>query len=554
MKIDALARLQRDALRVAEILGVLTKYGLADWLQGIPLNWVQGKLQTAEGVPVVELSNERRLRLALAELGPTFIKLGQILSTRADLVGPELADELAELQSRTPADAPEVVLGVLAGEFGRAPNEIFAEFSPEPLASASIAQVHAARLHTGERVVVKVQHAGIQPRIETDLEILGALAEMAEKHSARLRPYQPALLVRHFRRQLLRELDFEQERASLDEFTRNFAADPQVRFPRTWREWTTRRVLVMERLEGVFGTDREALQRSGADLAAFTRHGAGIFLAMIFRDSFYHADPHPGNLLLLPDGAVGVIDCGMTGRLDDVTREEIEQLLFSAIEHDAGELTEAVLRLGAPPPDIARDRLRAELDEFVAEFVSRSLQDLDLSAALNSLGGIIRRFRITLPPAVALLLRTLVVLEGTSRQLNPSFSLAELIRPFFVQSLRRRWAPGQVAGRLGRAYRDWERLLGALPRDLSDVLARVRNGTFNVHLDHRHLDPVINRLVLGVVTAAMFVSSALLWAAKAPPVWRDVSLVGAGGYLAAIYLGWRLFRAVKRTGDIDSRD
>lgn len=554
MKLDALARLQRDARRVAEILGVLARYGLADWLQGIPMAWVQAQLRSAAGEPVADMSPDRRLRMALTDLGPTFIKLGQILSTRADLIGPGLADELAELQSRAAADPAEMVRRMVESELGRRLEDVFLDFAPAPLASASIAQVHAATLPGGEEVVVKVQHADIQGRIEADLEILAALAEVAEKHSDRLRPFQPVALVRGFRRQLLRELDFEHERASIDEFASHFAGDATVRFPRTWRELTTRRVLVMERLRGIPGTDKDALASSGADLGRFARDGAGIFLAMIFRDSFYHADPHPGNLMLLEGGVVGIIDCGMTGRLDEVTRDDVERLLLAAVGHDAGELADAVLHLGAAPSGIDRDQLRSELDEFVGEFVGRSLQDVDLSAALNALGGVIRRFRITLPPAVALLLRTLVVLEGTSRQLSPAFSLAELVRPFYLRSLRRRWSPRRVARRMARSYRDWERLLGTLPRDLSDVLDRVRAGTFNVRLDHRHLDPVVNRLVLGIVTAAMLVSSSLLWAMKAPPVWHDIPVVGALGYLGGLYLGWRLFRAVRRSGNIDSKD
>lgn len=554
MKMDALGRLQRDARRVAEILGVLARYGLAEWLQGVPSAWVQGQLRTSGGEPVAGMPASRRLRMALAELGPTFIKAGQILSTRSDLIGPELADELSALQSRAPADDAAVVRRAVEEELGRPIGEVFAAFDDIPMASASIAQVHAAVLPGGEEVVVKVQHDGIRGRIETDLEILGALAEVAERSSDRLRPFQPTLLVRHFRRQLLRELDFEHERASIDEFASNFEGDETVRFPRTWRELTTRRVLVMERLRGIPGTEKAALGGSGADLARFARDGATVFLGMIFRDSFYHADPHPGNLMLLEGGVVGIIDCGMTGRLDEVTRDEVERLLFAAVGRDVGELTESVLRLGAAPVGIDRDRLRAELDEFVGEYVGRSLQDLDLSAALNALGGVIRRFQVTLPPAVALLLRTLVVLEGTSRQLNPDFSLAELVRPFYVRSIRRRWSPRRVARRMARSYRDWERLLGTLPRDLSDVLDRVRAGTFNVHLDHRHLDPVVNRLVLGVVAAAMLVSSSLLWAMKAPPLWHDVPVVGAAGYIAGLYLTWRLFRAVRRSGNIDSKD
>jgi ubiquinone biosynthesis protein len=197
--------------------------------------------------------------------------------------------------------------------------------------------------------------------------------------------------------------------------------------------------------------------------------------------------------------------------------------------------------------------LRADITDFVADYTGQSIQDLDLSGALNSLLGIIRRYNITLPPPFALLLRTLVELEGTAQQLSPEFSLAEVIRPFYLPMVRRRFAPHRMLGRLQHAYRDWERLIEALPRDLSDVLKRVRDGTFSVHLDHRRLDPVVNRLVLGIMTAALIVGSSLLWSMKAPPALAGISVVGAIGYVIAMYLGWRLLRAIKKSGDISSK-
>lgn len=554
MRFDTLARLDRDARRVGEIAGVLARYGLADWLKGIHVGWLQDRLRSDDGQPIGDLPFERRVRLALTELGTTFIKLGQILSTRADLTGPELAAELAHLQADTPADPPEEVSALIREELGYPPEMLFATFEPEAMASASIAQVHRARLKTGEEVVVKVQKHGITERIQSDLEILAALAELAERHSDQLRPYQPAATVRQFRKTLLRELDFTFERRHLEEFRGRFADDPGVRFPAVHERFSSRKVLTMERLEGIGGGERERLARSGVDLDEFSRRGATLFLEMIFRDSFYHADPHPGNLMLLPGGVIGVIDCGMVGRIDEELREEVETLLLCMVERDGQHLTETVLRIGAAPADCPRERLRADLDEFLADFVGQPLDELDLSEALNQLTGIIRRYRITLPPALSLLLRTLVVLEGTSRQLNPGFSLAEAIRPFYASSMRRRLAPGRLLGRMRRTWRDWDRLVEALPRDVTDLLARIRNGTFNVHLDHRHLDPVVNRLVLGIITAALFVSSSLLWSMKAPPMVGGVSVVGAAGYLAATYLGWRLYRAIKASGNVDSSD
>jgi len=553
MKFTALTRLERNVHRVGEIIGVLAKYGLADWVKGLNFSWIQERIQSADGQHIPDLKAEVRARLAFTELGTTFIKLGQVLGTRPDLIGPEMARELARLQTAAPADPPETVRTTIEAEFGKPLGDLFAEFDEKPIASGSIAQAHAARLHSGEQVVVKVQHAGIADKILPDLDILTGLAELAEKHAPQMRLYQPVAVVRQFRRTLLRELDFTFERRSLEEFAERFAQDASVHFPHAHAQFSTRRVLTMERLNGILGSDAAALAASGADLNEFVRRGANMYLQMIFRDAFYHADPHPGNLMLLPGEVVGVLDCGMVGRLDEELAEGIDEMLMAVITHNSVDLGEIIFRLGSAPPATPRDQLRADLTDFVADYVGQSMQDMDLSGALNSLFEIIRRYNITLPAPFSLLLRTLVELEGTAQQLNPEFSLAEVFRPFYATMVRRRLSMRRILGRLQHAYRDWERLVESLPRDVGDVLKRVRDGTFSVHLDLRHIDPVINRLVLGVVTAALFVGSSLLWSMQAPPTISGVSIFGGAGYLVAAYLGWRLLRAIKHSGDITSK-
>jgi ubiquinone biosynthesis protein len=552
MKLPAIARLERNVSRAGDIVGVLAKYGLADWIKGPDIPWIQNRLRSSDGQHIPDLSVEERVRLALTELGTTFIKLGQMLSTRPDLVGPAMAGELAHLQTATPADPPATVRATIRAELGGPPKQVFAHFNEEPLASASIAQVHVARLHSGEHVVVKIQHADIEARITPDLDMLGGLAELAQKYASQLRPYQPEAVVRQFRRTLLRELDFTFERRNLEEFARNFAQDETVRFPGPYPSLSTRRVLTMERLDGVLGTHPRALANSGVDLDEFARRGATMYLQMIFRDAFYHADPHPGNLMLLPDGVVGVLDCGMVGRLDQELADNLDDMLVAVANHDAGGLEQALLRVASVPPTTPRDALRAELNDFIADYVGQSIADLNLSAALNDLFAIVRRYAITLPSPVTMLLRTLVELEGTGQRLSPQFSLAEVIHPFYRTMVRKRLSVRRLLGRLHHAYGDWERLAASLPRDLNDALRRVRDGSFSVHLAHRHLDPVVNRLVLGVMAAALLVGSSLLWSMKAPPTINEVSVVGAAGYLVAALLGWRLLRAIKRSGDIDS--
>ncbi len=554
MKFTSITRLERNVHRAGEIVGVLAKYGLADWVKGLNFSWVQERLKSADGQRIPDLGFEARVRLAFGELGATFIKLGQFLSTRPDLAGPDLARELAHLQTQTPSDPPETVRATIAAELGRPVGALFAQFEPAPMASGSIAQAHVARLHSGEPVVVKVQHAGIAEKVAADLDILAGLAEWAEKHVAELRRFQPVALVRQFRRTLLRELDFTFERRNLEEFAEHFAHDDTVHFPRAYGEVSARRVLTMERLEGILGADAQALAASGADLNEFARHGANMYLEMISRDAFYHADPHPGNLMLLPGGVVGVLDCGMVGRLDEGLAQTIDEMLMAAIARDSGGLAETILRLGGAPPGVPRDQLRADLSDFLADYVGPSVHDLDLHGALNDLFEIVRRYDITLPAPLSLLLRTLAELEHTAQRLSPEFSLAEVLRPYYLSMRTRQFSLQRVLGRLQHAYRDWERLLESLPADLSDVIKRVRDGTFTVHLDHQRIDPVINRLVLGVMTAALFLGSSLLWSAKAPPVVAGISVFGGAGYLLAAYLGWRLLRAIKKSGDITSKD
>ena len=555
MKIDALARLERYAKRIAEIAAVLGRYGLADLFGGFKYSWLQDRLKSADGQSLTEgVTQAARVRMALTELGTTFIKLGQMLSTRADLLGPDLTGELSQLQSNVPPDSSSVARATIEAELGLPIDQLFASFDDTPLAAASVAQVHAAQLHTGQSVVVKVRRAGVAEQAATDVEILQALAELLEKNSPALRSYQPVALVRQFRRSLLRELDLTYERQNQEEFARNFANDPTICIPELYAELCSHQVITMERLEGISGTDIEALKQSGEDLGEFARRGANMYLEMVFRDGFYHADPHPGNLMLLSGNIVGVIDCGMVGRIDEDLRDEVEALLLGIVENDSALVSEQVLRLGAVPHDCSREKLRTDLQEFMADYTGHPLNEIHVGAALTSLVEIIRSHQIVLPPSLAGLLKTLIVLEGTSRRFSPDISLAGLMKPYCTRLMLRRFSPGRVAKRARRTFRGWDRLLNSLPRDITDLLARFRDGSFTVHLDHRHLDPIINRLVLGILTAAIFLGSSELWSRQAAPLFYGVSVFGALGYAVSLFLGWRLLRAIRKSGNIQSKD
>ena len=542
MLLESLKQLKDNEDRFREIFVVLAKYGLADRLGTHRARWVRRFTVAANGRELSQFSHEERVRLVLLELGTTFIKLGQMLSTRPELVGRALAVELSKLQASTTADPIDVVRRTIEGDLGKPPEASFAEFNPEPLASASIAQVHRARLHGGQLVAVKVQHDGIEVKIRRDLDLMHGLAEFAQKHISALRPYRPVNTVREFRQTLLRELDLRTERRNLEEFIRRFGDDPAVRFPKAYPELSGSRVLTMELLEGVSGCDVEKTF-PGMDLALFARRAGTMYLDMIFRDGFFHADPHPGNYVILPDGVVGVLDCGMVGRLNDALREDFEGALYAIAERDVEELTERVVHLGSPPADLDRDALRNDLGEFVAEYASRPIAELNLSAALSEMFDIIARYRIVLPRNASLVLRTVMVLEGSAKQLDPAFSLMDLVTDYYRTRGGVRWlAPARWRRDARHMARDYDRVLRSFPKNLADVVDQFRAGKLVIRHEHRHLQESVHCLVKGLLTAALLISAALLFSNGEFATSRGalgLALLGAG-----VWLGVLLLRAI----------
>ena len=543
---DAVSRLAAHARRVGEIASVLGKYGLADSLRWLDVDFVQDRLCAKDGSRLRDEPFPSRVRLALVELGTTFQKLGQTLSTRPDLCGDALAEELGKLQAATTADPPSVVRARIHGELGSSPEALFCEFDDVPLATASIAQVHAARLHDGTEVVVKLVRSGVVDEARADLDILAAVARLAEAHAPAMRAWRPTLVVRHFRRSLERELDFVRERTQLERFRTAFAGVSGVRFPAPVPALCSRGALTMERFRGTPFTDPRALRARCVDLSALARRGAQVWVEMVFRDGFFHADPHAGNLVLLPDGALGVLDCGMVGRVDAELRERLEELLLHAVERRGEEIASCVARMCEGGDSTDLPSLRQDVEEILEDFVDVPIDSVDLGAMFASVFGALHRHRLALPPSLAMLLRTLAVLEGTSRTLDRSFSLAELLGPAYSRSVRRRWSPSRVSARAMRAAREWEALASSFPSDFRRVLERMRDGAFRVRLEHRHLDDSVNRLTLGILVASLVLASAWLWTSAAQPGLVGAPTLGAVGFATAALLGWRLWRSSRR--------
>jgi ubiquinone biosynthesis protein len=546
MGVDAVSSLRANARRVREIASVLAKYGLAEGLRWLDVDFVQDRMRSVNGDRLREQPFVARVRLALTELGCTFQKMGQTLGTRPDLCGDELANELAKLQVRTVADGPEEVVRRIEAELGAKPSELFAWFDPTPLASASIAQVHAARTHDGEEVVVKLVRSGVEAQARVDLDILAAVARIAELRSPSLRAWQPTLVARQLRRSLLRELDMQHERANMERFAAAFAQDGSVRFPHAKEGLCSRGALTMERFRGTPISDAAALHDRAADQRAIARIGAKAWLDMVFRDGFFHADPHPGNLLWLEDGVLGILDCGMAARIDPMLREQLEDLMLLAVDRRSSDLADCLLQICRGEQRADREALGADLAEILDDHIDTPLQRVEIGEFLGAVFGVLHRHRLALPASLAMLLRTVVVLEGSSRMLDRSFSLAQIAAPACRRAVRMRWAPRRVAVRVMRASREWERLVAAFPSGLRRTIERMGHGSFRVRLEHRHLDDSVNRLTLGILTAALVLASASLWASAAPPRIGNVSALGLAGFTAAAMLGIRLWRSSRR--------
>ncbi len=467
MKISSIPQLYRNLRRWQEIIAILRRYGLADWLSQLKFDFIRDWIKDDQGVPLASYSREKRIRLALTELGPTFIKLGQVLSLRPELIGPALAEELTSLQTHVPADPAAKVMELIEKELGQPAGVLFAEFEQQSIASASIGQVHRARLHDGSQVVVKVQHADIQAKVREDLEVLAGLATLAQ-HIPELEVWKPVVLVEQLSRSLRKELNFTRELQHLQLFARELAHVDGIHIPVPYPKLSTTRVLTMQWLDGVavnrLSTEQNGEACSQANRQHLARLAANIYVEMIFMHGVYHADPHPGNILVLDGNQLGLLDFGMVGRIDDRLRETIEEMLLAVASRDAALLTTLIKRVGSTPPRMDESTLSIDVADLVANYGTQPLDSFDLSGALNDVTEIMHRHQISLPPQTSLLIKMLITLEGTLRQLSPQFSLLEVMQPFFRKMWLRRLSPRRQAKRLRTNLHRTRVLAGNLAR------------------------------------------------------------------------------------------
>ena len=427
-------------------------------------------------------SRPEHVRLALEELGTTFVKLGQTLSTRSDLLPPEYIAELVKLQDAAPPIPADVARNVIVEELEREIAEVFATFDDEPLAAASIGQAHAATLPDGTEVVVKVRRPGVVEQVEQDLEILSNLASRAERHWKEAAEYDVVGLTEEFGETLRAELDYLTEGRNANRFEANFAGDDGVHIPRVQWETTTSRVLTMERIRGIKGNELAALDAAGVDRRELARTATRISAKMIFEDGLFHGDPHPGNFFVEESGRIGMVDFGIVGTLTDRLRDQLGAVLVAFTEHDADELTDAVLALGVAHHRVDRAELVSDVQGFLGRYADVGLGDISITRVLDEATAIMRRHRLHLPRDLSLLVKVLVMEEGLGATLAPDYQLDSELAPYARQLIARESAPDAMMRKLLASSTDAAQLATELPKQLRRLLRAGAAGDLQIRV------------------------------------------------------------------------
>jgi ubiquinone biosynthesis protein len=559
----------RDMGRLNEIAGVLIRHGFGDSVRRLGL---ADRLERAghalhwdHAADLARIEPPVQVRLALEELGPTFVKLGQILAGRADLFGPEWIAEFEKLHSHVPAVPLEALLPQLRADLGGEPQDIFARFDVEPLAAASIAQVHRAQLKDGTEVIVKIRRPGITDVIEADLRLLGRLAALAEAEMPSLKPYRPQLLVREFAKSLRRELDLAAECRHAERIATNMQQLPHIVIPRVHWAHTGERVNVQDFVGGISGDQLDQLTlEAGFDRSLLAKRGAHAVLKMIVQDGFFHADPHPGNVFYLSDNRIAFIDFGMVGRLSERRREELLQLLLGLVERNPQTVADVLLDWTGDDHGVNLSQLETEIEGFVDQYHGTPLAQLSLGQMLGDVTAILRDHHLGLPSDLALLIKAFISLEGMGRGLDPGFHMATQATPMLRQVVRDGYRPQVIATRAWKTLRRTLALAEQLPHDVSRLLRNARRGRVHVGIELAHLkrvgdqiDRAANRLAMALVIAALIIGSSIVMNVQGGPSLFGLPAFGFMGFIGAVLGALWLVRSIWRSSrgrNLDTED
>ncbi len=557
-RVPRLGSAHRQLSRSRHIVGVLVKYGFGDLFDRLRL-WqymnIERRIFRRRHRQFDHLSVPERLRHALEELGPTFVKLGQVLSTRPDLVPQEYVVELEKLQSQVAPISSEVAREVVQSELGQPIEEVFDSFEEQPVAAASLAQVHRASLKGGRVVAVKVLRPGIADVIEADLEIMHSIAGLMERYIDEARLMDAVGIVAEFSSNLKKEIDLRLEANNIRRTAHNFAGDGTVHVPEVYRELCTKRVLVMEYIDGINVSETERLVAEGYDLPLIARRGVDIALKSTFEHGFFHADPHPGNIFILPDNVICLLDYGMMGTISSRQRESMAKLAAGIISREEKGMVRSLEGLVEAQGAVNTEKLEADMSNIAQQYDYLPLGDVRFGTMLNEVLGLLVRHRLRLQTHLVWLFKAVATIEDVAHNLDANFDMIECARPYAERVLRRRVNPIRQIRELYLPTLDFIDLVKELPYAARDIIRQLREGRLRIEYEHVGLEPArstfahaANRIALAIIIAALVVGSSLIVLSRVPPLVADISIIGIIGYAIAWGLGLWLVFSILRSG------
>ena len=560
MQLRKIGQKIRDIRRLNQILRILTKHGFGFAIQQLHLNEHaigRGIIKTRVLRRFTEPPESRavRLRKVLEELGPTFIKLGQTLSVRPDLVPLDLCYELSKLQDRVPPFGYEDVKKQIKESFGSYPDKLFSSFDPIPIAAASLGQAHRAQLETGENVVVKVQRPDLRKMIETDIDILYTLAQLANRYMQDIKFFDPISIVDEFSRVITKEIDFTYEAHNIDKFCKNFKESTTVQIPRVFWEYTKHKVITTEEITGIRMSDYLTQPHSDEEKKAVAANGANAILQQIFIDGFFHADPHPGNLFILPDNAAAFVDFGIVGRLDEDTRDMVVSLLIAVSTKNMNGVLKALEMIGVFVEEESVRDFRHDISDFVERFYDIPLKQIEISTILPQAVELMTRHKLKIPPQFHIMIKAIVTMDGVARQLDPDFNTIAHTRPFVERLVHERHDPKRIFKDVAIYSSELLDILKVIPKDTYEIIKKIKKGTLKIEFEHQGLSKFIaemdkssNRISFSLVISALIIGSSLIIMANKGPHVYGFPVLGILGFVFAGLLGLGLAIGILRSG------
>jgi ubiquinone biosynthesis protein len=557
MQILKISRSYKNLARLIRIVSIIGKYGFSAFLKQISagLGALPAKvLSIRQEKSLLHLTQPERVRLAVEELGPAFIKMGQLLSIRPDIIPPEYAEELEKLQDRTPPVPFAIIKETVENQFGQPLGEVFEDFDKKPAASGSIAQVHRARMKgSGETVAVKVLKPGTREIVEIDLAIISVFVRLASHYIPEFRAYNPTEMMHEFSEMLLNQLNLLREARTMERFRQFFAGDDFIRIPRIHPAYTTSGVITMEFVDGIKVSDVGAIEKAGLDRRAIAENGARIALKEIFEYGFFHADPHPGNLFVLPGNVVAPVDFGITGYVDEEGVQVIGTILQGLLDRDPDRIIRILRRYDFIRDDADFRRLKIDLYDLIDMTKDVPLEKINFTSSFQTLLQLTRKHEVRFPSEYFIIFNALLELDGVGRRLFPDFNVTKFAEPYARRWLLGQYSPGRFRKEIRSLLDDLNYFIKLLPNEIGSILKRIRFGKLRLPLFIENLDRAVseldrigNRLSFAIIIAALLLSSSIIVQSKIGPFVKDYPVLGLLGYLLAAVMGiWLLVGIIK---------